>query len=98
MITGQSAPITATLAGVRMSAVGHSLPNRDVRVTSVQPSISDLMLRRRERRNGPISDIKVGAFLKAILVLDVSPNEMASRSVGSFGNTIALLVDRYVCV
>jgi hypothetical protein len=97
MITGQSAPITATLAGVRMSAVGHSLPNRDVRVTSVQPSISDLMLRRRERRNGPISE-KVGAFLKAILVLDVSPNEMASRSVGSFGNTIALLVDRYVCV
>jgi hypothetical protein len=57
MITGQSAPITATLAGVRMSAVGHSLPNRDVRVTSVQPSISDLMLRRRERRNGPISTL-----------------------------------------
>ena len=27
MITGQSAPITATLAGVRMSAVGQSRPN-----------------------------------------------------------------------
>jgi hypothetical protein len=31
-------------------------------------------------------------------MLDVSPNELASGSVGSFGNTIALLVDLYECV
>ena len=39
------------------SALSHSLPKRDVRVTSVNPSISDMILQRRERRNGPNSDI-----------------------------------------
>ncbi len=32
--------------------MGQSLPKRDVRVTSVYPSISDIILRRRERREG----------------------------------------------
>jgi hypothetical protein len=32
---------------------GHSLPNCDVRVESAHPSISDIMLHHRERRNGP---------------------------------------------
>src|SRR5271155_4477312 len=38
------------------SASGQSLPNSDVRVASVHPSISDMMLHRRERREGPVSD------------------------------------------
>jgi hypothetical protein len=33
------------------------LPKRDVRAASVFPSTSDIMLQRRERRNGPTSDI-----------------------------------------
>jgi hypothetical protein len=37
-----------------MSAAGQSLLDCDVRVTSVHPSISDIMLQRRERRNGPM--------------------------------------------
>jgi hypothetical protein len=37
-----------------MAEMGQSLPKRDVRVTSVYPSISDMMLQRHERRNGPI--------------------------------------------
>jgi hypothetical protein len=40
-----------------MTVKRHSLPNRDVRVTSVRPSISDMTLQRRERRNGPTGDI-----------------------------------------
>ena len=39
-----------------MSLLGQSLPKRDVRVKSVHPSISDMMLQRRERRNGPCVD------------------------------------------
>jgi hypothetical protein len=31
-----------------MSQLGQSLPNRDVRVASLRPSISDIILRRRE--------------------------------------------------
>ena len=41
----------------RMSVWGQSLPKRDVHVTSVHPSISDMMLQRRERRNGPLGDV-----------------------------------------
>ena len=37
--------------------MGHSLPNCDVRVTSAHPSISDMMLGRRECRNGPLSEL-----------------------------------------
>ena len=33
--------------------LGQSLPKRDVRVTSVYPSISDMTLQRREGRKGP---------------------------------------------
>ena len=40
-----------------ISLLSQSLPKRDVSVTSVNPSISDMMLQRRERRNGPNSDI-----------------------------------------
>ena len=36
---------------------GQSLPKRYVPVTSVYPSISDMILRRRERGNGPRGDI-----------------------------------------
>jgi hypothetical protein len=32
--------------------IGQTPPNNDVRVTSVRPSISDIALHRRERRNG----------------------------------------------
>jgi hypothetical protein len=39
-----------------MSGLGQSLPNSDVRVTSVHPSISDITLYRRQRRNGPCVD------------------------------------------
>jgi hypothetical protein len=35
----------------RSSQLGQSLPNCNVRVASVHPSISDMMLQRRERRN-----------------------------------------------
>ena len=35
---------------------GQSLPQRDVRVTSVYTSISDIILRRGERREGPETD------------------------------------------
>ena len=35
-----------------MSVMGQSLPNRDVRIASVCPPISDIILRRRERREG----------------------------------------------
>ena len=38
------------------SGVGQPLPKGDVRVTSVYPSNSDMLLRRRERRNGPVTD------------------------------------------
>jgi hypothetical protein len=38
------------------SAMGQSLPKRDVRVTSVDPSISDMTLRRSERCGGPRTD------------------------------------------
>ena len=38
-----------------MSERGQSLPKRDVRVTSVCPSISDIILQRPERRDGPHS-------------------------------------------
>jgi len=37
------------------SEVGQSLPKRHVRVRSVYPSISDVILPRRERREGPSS-------------------------------------------
>jgi hypothetical protein len=40
-----------------MSEMGYSLPDCDVRVASVHPSISDIMRQRRERRNGPISEV-----------------------------------------
>jgi hypothetical protein len=43
-----------------MSEMGQSLPNCDVRVASVHPSISDIMLQRRKRRNGPIAAIIPG--------------------------------------
>ena len=39
------------------SVAGQSRQFHDVRVTSVYPSIADMMLRRRERRNGPQGDI-----------------------------------------
>ena len=38
------------------SEVGQSLPKRDVRVRSVYPSISDVILPRRERREGPAAE------------------------------------------
>jgi hypothetical protein len=37
--------------------VGQKLPNSDVRIASVHPSMSDTTLHRRERRKGPITDI-----------------------------------------
>jgi hypothetical protein len=38
--------------GSPMSQMGQSRPKRDVRVTSAYPSISDIILRRGERRDG----------------------------------------------
>jgi hypothetical protein len=46
MITGQSAPITATLAGVRMSAVGHQRRFERVPAISALPPITDVLLSR----------------------------------------------------
>jgi hypothetical protein len=43
------------------SAQGQKLPNSDVRVTSVHPSISDITLYRRERRNGSTTDLQGGS-------------------------------------
>jgi len=43
-----------------MSEKGQMLPKRDVRVRSVYPSISDIILRRPERREGPMGDIDGG--------------------------------------
>ena len=37
--------------------MGQSLPKRDVSVTSVNPSTSDMTSRRRQRRNGPQADV-----------------------------------------
>ena len=54
-----------------MSLLGQSLPKRDVRVKSVHPSISDMMLQRRERRNGPCvdgSELARAFFTSAVLV------------------------------
>jgi len=47
----------------RMSQLGQSLPKRDARVASVYPSTSDMILRRREGRNGPDADIRHGVEL-----------------------------------
>jgi hypothetical protein len=44
-----------------MSVKGQSLPKRDVRVTSVYLSISDMTLRCRERREGPQTDLRIAA-------------------------------------
>jgi hypothetical protein len=46
MITGQSAPITATLAGVRMSAVGHQRRFERVPAISALPPTTDVLLSR----------------------------------------------------
>jgi hypothetical protein len=37
---------------------GQSLPKCDVRLTSVYPSISDMIVRRDERRNGPTTNVR----------------------------------------
>jgi hypothetical protein len=39
------------------SVVGQERPFSDVRVTSVHPSISDIILKRRECRNGPLAEV-----------------------------------------
>ena len=41
--------------GGRLAVTGQSLPNCDVRTTSVYPSISDMAMRRRERRKGRVA-------------------------------------------
>jgi hypothetical protein len=49
-----------------MSEMGQSLPNCDVRVTSVHPSISDMILQHHERRNGPKGDLRTSLIDSAI--------------------------------
>jgi hypothetical protein len=41
----------------RMSEWGQSLPKRDIRVTSIYPSISDMILQLSKRRKGPEATI-----------------------------------------
>jgi hypothetical protein len=41
-----------------MIQTGQSLPKRDVRVTSIHPSISGMTSRRGERRKGSFSDMR----------------------------------------
>ena len=47
-----------------MSLIGQSLPKRDVRVTSVDPSMSDMNSRRCKRRDGPNRRHRVGGLAR----------------------------------
>jgi hypothetical protein len=51
----------------RMSEWGQSLPKRDIRVTSIYPSISDMILQLSKRRKGPEATIGGAERLAPIL-------------------------------
>ena len=54
--------------------MGQSLPKRDVSVTSVNPSTSDMTSRRRQRRNGPL----------AVISCPSNPNVILGRALATF--------------
>jgi len=82
---------TGVESDARRVPLGQTLPKRDARDTSVYPSISDMTLRRRERRNGPCVD---GSKLARRIFTSqawsvqpcVRPHMMASPSRADVGN------------
>jgi hypothetical protein len=67
-----------------MSESAQSLPNCDVRVASVHPSISDIMLQRRERRNGPGADVKMPGSRSGRTTRRDAANSLNSAATSAF--------------
>jgi hypothetical protein len=69
------------LSGPAMSPLVQSLLICDVRVASVHPSISDMMLHPRERRNGPLAEVAFPTSVRVILLLRADIGSRVMRAV-----------------
>ena len=80
-----------------MSLLGHSLPKRNVRVTCVHPSISEIMLQHNESRNGPEADNATPRRSRSsshLCAPDSASDRRAFRSLDRSGRAKADLIFR----